>query len=628
MIRSARLKALMAVVALMVVLPGTVTASPQEAASAEQPTGTLTLVGSNPLMNRGMNAAIAIHGDYAYIGSRTDFYEDALDASGIMVVDISDPSSPEVVNVFGPPDTANAGESSRELRVWQSQDILILLHTNCGGASAHGCTGPSAHEFKFFDISGDNATDPELILTHEHGTHEFFLWEDPSNPDRALMFGGSAGSEFTVWDISPVRDGQQPTVLYQDDHGYTEVQPNLVTIDAPSTAAGSYDAAGASFGPEPSTTGISGDVVLVNDGSANPTEGCNPLVGFPAGAVALVDRGTCPFVQKAAVAQAAGATAMIVANNSPAPPINMGGSDPSITIPSVMISQADGDTIKAGLPATGTVAGRPGGGIPAGGLHSLSVSNDGRFAYYALLTGGFAVIDVSDFTSGVPNPQFELVTHNDLRPTWPGPGAHSAVKLWDRDWVWVSDEVYGTITAAGHGCPWGWARLINIRRPERPRIVSEYKVPENEESTCDDWNPPRTSYSAHNPTLTPRIAMSTWHSGGFQMVNIKDPRNPYQLAEFFPEPLDMVALEDPRLSSDPDTGRNEKVVMWSYPIIKDGLIYVVDLRNGLYILEYDGPFDQEIDLVSFLEGNSNLGWALCFEPVGEEPDYCEDWRQD
>jgi hypothetical protein len=112
------------------------------------------------------------------------------------------------------------------------------------------------------------------------------------------------------------------------------------------------------------------------------------------------------------------------------------------------------------------------------------------------------------------------------------------------------------------------------------------------------------------------------------MVGIKSPKHPYQLAEFFPEPLDEVALEDPRLSSDPDTGRNEKVVMWSYPIIKDGLIYVVDLRNGLYILEYDGPFDQEVDLVSFLEGNSNLGWALCFEPVGEAPDYCEDWRTD
>ena len=37
-----------------------------------------------------------------------------------------------------------------------------------------------------------------------------------------------------------------------------------------------------------------------------------------------------------------------------------------------------------------------------------------------------------------------------------------------------------------------------------------------------------------------------------------------------PEPLDGVMLEEPRLSSDPDTGSNEKVVMWSYPIIKDG----------------------------------------------------------
>src|ERR687897_2657261 len=105
MLNSARLKALVSLAALIAVLPGTVTASP------EQETGSLTLVGHDPLMNRGMNAAIAIHGDYAYIGSRTDFYEDAFDASGIMVVDISDPADPQVVNVIGPPRTANPGES-------------------------------------------------------------------------------------------------------------------------------------------------------------------------------------------------------------------------------------------------------------------------------------------------------------------------------------------------------------------------------------------------------------------------------------------------------------------------------------------------------------------------------------
>jgi hypothetical protein len=83
-------------------------------------------------------------------------------------------------------------------------------------------------------------------------------------------------------------------------------------------------------------------------------------------------------------------------------------------------------------------------------------------------------------------------------------------------------------------------------------------------------------------------------------------------------------LEDPRLSSDPDTGRHEKVVMWSYPIIKDGLIYVVDLRNGLYVLKYGGRFSKEVERISFLEGNSNQGHALCYEPVGAAPAYCGD----
>jgi len=84
-----------------------------------------------------------------------------------------------------------------------------------------------------------------------------------------------------------------------------------------------------------------------------------------------------------------------------------------------------------------------------------------------------------------------------------------------------------------------------------------------------------------------------------------------------------VMLEDPRLSSDPDTGRHEKVVMWSYPIIKDGLIYVVDLRNGLYILKYRGAFEKEVSRIGFLEGNSNQGDALCYEPVGSAPSYCD-----
>ena len=205
-------------------------------------------------------------------------------------------------------------------------------------------------------------------------------------------------------------------------------------------------------------------------------------------------------------------------------------------------------------------------------------------------------------------PQRRPITLNEARPTWPGPGAHSAVKLWGRDWVWVSDEVYGTATGSGHGCPWGWARMIDISDPRVPTVEAEYRLPENDPSTCDDWNPPRTSYSAHNPTLTPHIAFSTWHSGGFQAVSIQQAHRPYQLAEFFPEPLPEVMLEDPRLS-DPDTGRHEKVVMWSYPIIQDGLIYVVDLGTGSTSSSTEERSRRRSAASRFLEGNSNQGDA-------------------
>jgi hypothetical protein len=182
--------------------------------------------------------------------------------------------------------------------------------------------------------------------------------------------------------------------------------------------------------------------------------------------------------------------------------------------------------------------------------------------------------------------------------------------------------VYGTITAPGHGCPWGWGRIVDISDPQAPTVKAEYRERENDPSTCANWNPPRTSYSAHNPTLTPHIVFSTWHSEGMEAVSLEDPLQPTKLAQFLPKPLKKVTFEDPRLSSDPDTGRNEKVVMWSYAIVKDGLIYVIDLRNGLYVLRYRGPFQDEVSRIRFLEGNSNQGDALCYEPVGPPPASC------
>ncbi|MEQ1929173.1 MAG: M36 family metallopeptidase [Parvularculaceae bacterium] len=122
-----------------------------------------------------------------------------------------------------------------------------------------------------------------------------------------------------------------------------------VVVNAPPEIAGVYDARRAAFGPLLTPTGLTGSVVLVNDGTGVGSDACEGGGPGLTGAIALIDRGTCTFVDKVLNAQAAGAVGVIVANNAPGPIISMSGSNPSITIPSVMVSQADGATFIANL---------------------------------------------------------------------------------------------------------------------------------------------------------------------------------------------------------------------------------------------------------------------------------------
>jgi hypothetical protein len=105
---------------------------------------------------------------------------------------------------------------------------------------------------------------------------------------------------------------------------------------------------------------------------------------------------------------------------------------------------------------------------------------------------------------------------------------HSAVPFPGRPYVFETDEVYGTYFVPTYGCPWGWALILDVTDPERPSIVSEYKVRENTQEFCDSpENTPETNhlntYTAHNPTLTRNLALVTWSSAGLQAIDIKDP---------------------------------------------------------------------------------------------------------
>jgi hypothetical protein len=178
--------------------------------------------------------------------------------------------------------------------------------------------------------------------------------------------------------------------------------------------------------------------------------------------------------------------------------------------------------------------------------------------------------------------------------------------------------VYGTFTVPSFGWPWGWARIWDVADPEQPQLISEYKLSENapafQGSARDDAPTEQfTSYSSHDPTIVRSLIVEAWHSGGLQVIDVSNPRRPRQAGWFSPAPLASVALEDPALSRGPN-----KVVVWSFPIISDGLIYVVDVRNGLYILRYTGRRSHEISQIEFLEGNSNLGDARRLARPGDD----------
>lgn len=481
--------------------------APASAATAVGTTSNFTLVGHQSLGNRGVNAAGAIYDHWEYIGSRSDGTHLH---PGVEVVDIADPTKPVVVNEIAPTvisPRAAVDTTSRELRVWPEQKLLIVIYFGCSSV-LHGCVGGADLASQttlfqgtaFFDLS--DGANPKLISTYTPSStpHEMFLWVDPQNPTaRALMFFTSPNNStksLIVTDISHWRDNQFPEI--------------------------------ASFG---------------------------------------------------------------IVNNFP---------------PDVRTNY----DVR---------------------LHSISLTADGTRMYLAHLGGGFLIVDTSDFAKHLPQPQFRLLTPIANRAYWDNQGAHSSVPIPTKPYAFATEEIYGqgvaldqAFGAALTGCPWGWARVIDTADPAHPLIVANYKIDENQASFCPAPTAQQnfSSYASHNPTVLPDVALLTWHSGGLRAVNLSNPVTPTQAGYFVPtpDPLQPGHTVDTAL----EPGSNGQIA-WSYPIIRNGLIYYVDIINGLYIVRYTGPNADEVSCVKFYEGNSNVGDAplifggkkgsLCPSPV-------------
>jgi PKD repeat protein len=174
----------------------------------------------------------------------------------------------------------------------------------------------------------------------------------------------------------------------------TQQAGNFLNIDSPSNIAGSYTSADATFGPGLPAIPISAPIELLVDNTSPVNDGCETIINGAqlSGKIVLIDRGLCSFAIKVEAAQNAGALAVIIINNIAGAPFQMGGTSATITIPSIMISQSDGNLIKSAL-SLGSVLGTisDGGGVSAdrdGDFDNLIIAHEYGHGISNRLAGG------------------------------------------------------------------------------------------------------------------------------------------------------------------------------------------------------------------------------------------------
>ncbi len=135
---------------------------------------------------------------------------------------------------------------------------------------------------------------------------------------------------------------------------------DLLTVNDPEQLAGKYDVRSAQFGGPVTDTPITGNLVLVDDGTPEGTTGCNELINGEAiaGNIAVIDRGLCDFSLKTFNAQEQGAIAVIVCNivgvnggDGDSDIFNMGGGENAelVTIPAIMAKYSDCQNLRASI---------------------------------------------------------------------------------------------------------------------------------------------------------------------------------------------------------------------------------------------------------------------------------------
>jgi len=177
--------------------------------------------------------------------------------------------------------------------------------------------------------------------------------------------------------------------------------------------------------------------------------------------------------------------------------------------------------------------------------------------------------------------RFDVYPPVNATPT----GTHSAVFVPNRPaqvkgntkgrpaYVWLSDE--------NGGCPLNFARMVSVESETTPIMVGAFAIPDNQIDECleqpntEPNGQPRRNVAQqnHNPTVFKNMVFNTWYGHGLRAIDISRPQTPREVGYAMPVPQGIAR---------------------TYPVFKDGLIYWADNRTGLHVVRYTGPRADEL----------------------------------
>ncbi|HEY6458454.1 MAG TPA: hypothetical protein VIY90_24505 [Steroidobacteraceae bacterium] len=427
-----------------------------------------------------------------------------------------------------------------------------------------------------YDIDRDTCLVKSVSGTYNFGgqSHEFYLWHDPANPNRILVY-------MTIW-TPAVPDPNNPGLTVADLYVMAITDENTGSIlptpriDATFTL---QDAGGPRINEKPDATGLYSDGRFIDysinkdlwgqPGAHNRTEQ-NKLHS-----ISVSNDGERGYV--------AGTTAGFYVLNTEAIAHHTDAE---------LAAGTAGCNLHTSMVATAS-------GIDAAKLPDLAhdcvhmvINDDPGLAQY-LASSAPPEAKLERYLALENRSRFDVYPPFNAIPT----GTHSAIPIPDRPaqvrgnthgrpaYVWLSDENFG-------GCPLNYARVVSVEQESFPAMIGAFAIPDNLLDNC--LKEPITEPDGvtrrrpipqqnHNPTVFKDLVFTTWYGHGLRIIDISNPMTPREVGYALPVPQGIAR---------------------TYPIFKDGLMYWADNRTGLHVARYTGPYANEIPSQGVFEGNA------------------------